>query len=85
MTENLEAITETTQPQAVFTNLEGINRLALMGRTAIYQAMKDNGFPQPYRVGKRQVRWKISEVLEWLDNQPRGVRSTPMDAIREGN
>lgn len=45
-----------------------------IGKTAIYSAIKNDGFPQPYRFGPRLSFWKRSEVLAWMEKQPRGVR-----------
>jgi prophage regulatory protein len=36
-------------------------------KTTIYQLVKSNKFPKPFRIGKRAVGWKYSEVKEWLE------------------
>lgn len=67
----------------IYDDLPTMSRYTNMGRTATYAAIRDLGFPQPVQVGKRLVRWKRTQVLEWLENRPRGTRLTPADKARE--
>lgn len=39
--------------------------------STLYRLMRQNRFPTPLKIGRRNVRWKRSEVLAWLDNCPR--------------
>ena len=66
----------------IFDNLPTVTQYTGMGRSAIYQGIRDHGFPPPYQVGVRMVRWKRSEVLDWLASRPRGLRTTPVDRAR---
>ena len=40
-------------------------------RSTIYRLMRKGRFPEPIRVGLRAVRWKESEIEEYLSNRPR--------------
>ncbi|MYB60261.1 MAG: AlpA family transcriptional regulator [Gemmatimonadetes bacterium] len=40
-------------------------------RSTIYRLMREDRFPLPIRVGLRAVRWKESEIDEYLANRPR--------------
>lgn len=66
----------------IFDGLPTVTQYTGMGRSAVYQGIRDLGFPPPYQVGLRMVRWKRSEVLAWLSSRPRGLRTTPVDRAR---
>ncbi len=34
---------------------------------SIYKFVREGSFPAPYKLGKRAVAWKESEVQEWID------------------
>nr|WP_319512885.1 AlpA family transcriptional regulator [uncultured Cohaesibacter sp.] len=38
-------------------------------RSAIYEAMKENRFPKPVKLGIRAVAWAESEILCWQQAQ----------------
>jgi len=40
-----------------------------LGRSSIYRAMEDDGFPRPVRIGRRAVAWIEAEVNAWLERQ----------------
>ena len=42
-----------------------------VSRSYIYKLMRGHGFPRQYKLGKRSV-WKLTEVEEWMQQQPRG-------------
>ncbi|CAM5286056.1 helix-turn-helix transcriptional regulator [Eoetvoesiella caeni] len=72
-----------TQPNSlpadiIFDDLDSLKSYTKMGRTAIYNAIRQHGFPEPYQLGARVARWKRTEILAWLENRPRGTRLTPM-------
>lgn len=35
-----------------------------------YYRDRDSGFPQPVIVGKRALRWRLSDVDHWLQTRP---------------
>ncbi|MCY3770830.1 MAG: AlpA family phage regulatory protein [Gemmatimonadetes bacterium] len=44
-----------------------------IGRFLTYRLMRQGRFPEPIRIGLRAVRWKESEIDEYLANRPRAV------------
>ena len=48
-----------------------VERIASIGRSAIYRGIDAGTFPEPVRVGPRSVRWLLSEVLQWIASRPR--------------
>ena len=35
-------------------------------RSAIYRWMNDGRFPKPLRVSPRAVRWRLSDIEDWI-------------------
>ena len=38
-------------------------------KSAIYADIKNGDFPKPIKIGSRQVRWRLSEILAWLEEK----------------
>ena len=55
---------------------EVLTRTAL-GRSTIYRLMREGSFPEPLRIGARAVRWRQSEVEDWVAARPRATGDTP--------
>ncbi len=53
--------------------IECIIERTSMGRTSIYQLMKDGSFPRPVKVGKAS-RWVEIEVEQWIEQLRRARR-----------
>ena len=51
---------------------EVIDRVALR-KTAIYAAIKRGDFPQPVRLSKRAVGWRLADIERWAANRPAGA------------
>ena len=49
---------------------EEVENLTSLSRSIIYRMMNTCQFPQPVRVGSRAVRWRLSEIIEWMDSRP---------------
>ncbi len=58
-----------------FMRLPEVKQLTGMGRTAIYTHIKAGTFPQQYKISRRMVAWKFTEVKAWLDTQQQGGAS----------
>ena len=41
-----------------------------LGRTSIYRLMRQGRFPRPKKIGPQAVRWRESELQEWIDGCP---------------
>ena len=46
-------------------------------RSAIYRLLRSGGFPLPIRIGPRAVRWRASEVEDWIASRPRATGDRP--------
>ena len=40
-----------------------------LSRSTIYQAMQEDRFPRPLRIGKRAVGWTGASIAEWLSSR----------------
>ena len=60
-----------------YINIREVVALTSLSRSTIYVYMEKQGFPRPYRLGLRAVRWDKAEVLEWLRKRERGGPSAP--------
>ena len=41
-----------------------------VSRSWIYCEMRAGRFPEPVRIGKRAVRWRVSDLEEWAAGRP---------------
>lgn len=39
-----------------------------MSRATIYRKMNENTFPKAHQVGTKAVRWKDSEIEDWIQS-----------------
>jgi prophage regulatory protein len=53
-------------PKDLLTAREVAARLSLSCRT-LYRLIQRGQFPRPVRVGRRGVRWRVSDVQRYLD------------------
>ena len=44
-----------------------------LSRASIYSLMRKHRFPTPIKVGAQAVRWRGSEIDEWLEARPRAT------------
>ena len=49
--------------------------LGLKSNSALYNAINQNGFPKPLRIGGQVSRWRKSDVLKYIDNCPQELNS----------
>jgi len=49
--------------------LADVEKLTALGRSAIYRKMDDNQFPKPVQLGS-SVRWRLSEIENWMKQLP---------------
>lgn len=47
-----------------------VARMIGVSRGTLWRMVKAGLFPPPIRVGLRAVRWRLSEVLEWIASRP---------------
>jgi predicted DNA-binding transcriptional regulator AlpA len=52
-------------------------------RQTLYVMMRKGRFPAPLKVGVKAVRWRSSEVEEWLNSRPRAEGDLVSADIRQ--
>ncbi|OBW95199.1 helix-turn-helix transcriptional regulator [Gallibacterium salpingitidis] len=40
-----------------------------LGNTKLTEMVNNNEFPQPIRFSSNCIRWKLSEVLQWIEDK----------------
>ncbi|MFC1772649.1 helix-turn-helix transcriptional regulator [Pseudomonadota bacterium] len=55
--------------QRRFLRLSDVKHQVGLGRSAIYQKIKDGQFPKPYPIGARAVAWLEEDVEAWIDSR----------------
>ena len=48
-----------------------VERRCSLDRSTIYRLMRKGKFPVPLRIGDKNVRWKASEIEDYLNTRPR--------------
>ena len=56
-----------TQPR--FLRLAEVLEMTGMGKTFIYDRMRDGTFPKQIQLGSRSVVWSEQKVIKWMENQ----------------
>ena len=41
-----------------------------VSRSWIYCEMRAGRFPEPVRIGRRAVRWRVADLDEWMSGRP---------------
>lgn len=53
-----------------FLRLPEVMKIARVGKTAIYNAIKAGRFPRPVKLlGARAVAWKRSDLMAWMESR----------------
>lgn len=47
-----------------------VEALTGISRSSIYCFMRQGRFPQPVRLGRSAVRWRLSDVALWMEQLP---------------
>ena len=45
-------------------------------RSTIYRLMRAGEFPEPLKIGPRAVRWRATEIENWIAERPRASGNT---------
>lgn len=53
-------------PGDKYLKIDDVCELVGLNKRSIYRNIKRNGFPEPFRVNGRVVRWSERELLTWL-------------------
>ena len=55
--------------QPRFLRLAEVLEMTGMGKTFIYDRMKDGTFPKQIQLGSRRVVWDKQEVIKWMEDR----------------
>ena len=44
-----------------------------ISRSTLYELMDLELFPRPVRISRRAVRWRLEDVLAWIESRPLAV------------
>ena len=53
--------------------LAEVEELVQLTESTIYRLSKSGHFPPAYKIGRRNVRWRRSEIQAYLDSRPRAM------------
>ena len=62
--------------EARLLNALQVSALIGVSRTTLYRMVLAKQFPRPIRIGQRATRWRLSEILEWMDSRPPATYET---------
>ena len=62
-------------PELIYDPRPVVLAITSLSATQLYNEIRNNGFPEPYHLGKRRIAWNRAQVLAWLESRPRGVRT----------
>lgn len=73
-TTNTEVDVDVSSTKYTFLDREAVKKKFFWkSDSALYNAIKNYNFPLPIKVGGRRSIWRLSEVNEWIDKQPKGL------------
>ncbi len=53
-----------------------------LGRSSIYQLMRDGEFPMSVKIGGHAVRWRAADIARWIEDLP-ATSNAPLTADGE--
>lgn len=66
--ENQKINSDDSDHKYIFLDREDIKKMfRWKSDSALYNAIKNDGFPEPLRVGGRRSLWRQNEIFAWID------------------
>ena len=59
-----------TMEEQRLVRLDDVLRICGVSKAHIYRLVAKREFPAPVRVGPRAARWRLSEIVEWMNELP---------------
>ena len=50
-----------------------VEQMVGLSRSTIYDKMRAGTFPLPLKIGAKAVRWRMSEIEEWVNSHERAT------------
>ena len=47
-----------------------VEEITGLSRSTIYRMLNTGQFPQPVRIGPKTVRWRMSDIVKWMESRP---------------
>ena len=57
-------------PEYRLIKMQEVLRICGMSRSTLYRLVAKGQFPAPLRLGPRAARWRLHDVIEWVDGLP---------------
>ncbi|MEY8880517.1 helix-turn-helix transcriptional regulator [Donghicola sp. XS_ASV15] len=54
-----------------FIRCNQVVELTGQSRSTIYRKIANDAFPKPIKTSARASRWRLNEVIEWMESLPR--------------
>ena len=70
-------MTARRRPNTTTTGLlrvDDVCSLTALGRSSIYQLMRDGEFPMSVKIGGHAVRWRAADIARWIEELPASTR-----------
>ena len=87
---NLWSLDRDPEPVPIASNGPQVLRIAEvskrigLGRSTVWQMVKDGAFPSPLRLSERAVGWRANQLDEWLQRRSAaGPAKVPTDSIHK--
>lgn len=59
-----------------FLRLDEVLKLCAISKSHLYREIAAGRFPRPVRVGRRAIRWRLHEVVAWIESRPQVAEET---------
>ena len=59
-----------SSPEVRLIPLGEVLRICALGRSTVYNLLAARQFPRPVKIGRRGVRWRLSDIEEWVESRP---------------
>jgi predicted DNA-binding transcriptional regulator AlpA len=70
-------------PAPILVDVNGVAALLGVGLRTVHKLRHEPEFPQPVALGARATRWKVAEVVAWVESRPRVAdRPEPAELTR---
>lgn len=56
-----------------------VERGLVTSRTDLFRKQRDHGFPRPIKLTNRTARWRVIDVMDWVDGRPVGTANDADD------
>ena len=64
---------DTVFSQETYLPIQEVCKRYAVGRTTVYDWRNSGIIPPPYKLGPKLVRWKLSELVAWEEQNGRGA------------